>query len=280
MHLEEAISELKGYMNKIEINPQRLHEVESRLSKIHELARKYRVCPQSLLNTFNQLREELTNLRQVNQQVQMLTGQVAQFKINYLSIAEKLFKSRLSTAEKLNKVITEYIRKLGMPGGHFQAQVQWNDQIPTPYGCDRVDFLVSTNPGQPLQPLNKVASGGEMSRIALAIYVATAQKNITSTVVFDEVDVGIGGGTAAIVGNLLKSLGKKTQVLCITHLPQVAAYGDHHIGVFKKLSENSSLTEIKELSDKERVQEIARMLGGITITEKTLAHAKELMLIE
>jgi DNA repair protein RecN (Recombination protein N) len=170
------------------------------------------------------------------------------------------------------------MQQLGMPGGRFEIALEpiKEEQI-SPAGLERIEFMVSANPGQPLQPLAKVASGGELSRISLAIQVITALSNITPTLIFDEVDVGIGGGTATIVGQLLRQLGRNAQVLCVTHLPQVAALGEHHFQVHKATEKNQTNTTIKILNEEEKVNEIARMLGGVKITKQTLAHAKEML---
>jgi DNA repair protein RecN (Recombination protein N) len=165
-----------------------------------------------------------------------------------------------------------------MPGGRFEIQLEATpEEKITPYGLERCEFMVSANPGQPLQALAKVASGGELSRISLAIQVIAAQSNVTPTLIFDEVDVGIGGGTAAIVGQLLHKLGNTAQVLCVTHLPQVAAHGKQHLLVQKITEKDHTHTRIKNLNAEEKVHEIARMLGGVKITQQTLAHAKEML---
>jgi DNA repair protein RecN (Recombination protein N) len=197
---------------------------------------------------------------------------------DYQKAAEKLHASRLQATEKLNGLITENIQQLGMPNGRFSiAIVKTTADSPTPHGLDKIEFLVSANPGQPLQSLAKVASGGELSRISLAIQVITAQADATPTLVFDEVDVGIGGGTAEIVGILLRKLGQQAQVLCITHLPQVAAQGHHHLRIFKESHASETRSFIHFLDTNTRVEEIARMLGGVKMTKQTLAHAKEML---
>lgn len=170
------------------------------------------------------------------------------------------------------------MHQLGMPGGKFEIQLETiKESSINPHGLERIEFIVSANPGQPLQSLAKVASGGELSRISLAIQVITAQSNVTPTLIFDEVDVGIGGSTAAIVGQLLRQLGNSAQVLCVTHLAQVAANGHHHLQVNKSTEKNQTRTEIKLLNNEEKIQEIARMIGGMKITKQTLAHAKEML---
>lgn len=277
VHVTEASSELRDFLDRLEVNPERLALIENRLSKLHALARKYQVTPSEVLSVQTRLTTELQELLQINQEVTSLKQQSEQLWQEFLATAKLLHDKRQATATKLSKVIQTSIQKLGMPGGRFSVNVTWQEDQPSIHGCDHIEFLISTNPGQDLQPLSKVASGGEMSRIALAIYVATAQKNTTPILVFDEVDVGIGGGTAAIVGELLKKLAQTAQILCITHLPQVAAFSDQHYCVQKKIHNKQTETSIKILSQQEKVEEIARMLGGITITERTLAHAQELV---
>ncbi|MBA2654194.1 MAG: DNA repair protein RecN [Gammaproteobacteria bacterium] len=276
IHLEEATNELKAYLNQLEVNPERLTIIERRLSRIHELARKYQTPAPQLHLVYTQLATQLSELTEANLHYETLEKKAHELRALYLEVAQKLHASREKAAHLLNKQISQQIQKLGMPGGQFNVLISLRDDI-SPHGIDDIEFLVATNPGQTLQPLTKVASGGEISRIALAIYVATAQKKTTPVLIFDEVDVGIGGSTAAIVGNLLKSLGKSAQVICITHLPQVAAYGDNHLRVQKETIKKQTETTIVELKGETRIKEIARMLGGITITEKTLAHAQELI---
>lgn len=276
IHLEEAIGELRTFIHQIEINPERLNYVEKRLAKLHELSRKYQTAPQTLSEVSLQLQRQLTEFSDVNNQYEKLLKKSDELKDCYHKAANQLHKIRLKSAKFLDEFISQEIQKLGMRGGQFHAQVTPIDEL-TAFGSDQIEFLVATNPGQTLQPLSKVASGGEISRMALAIYVATAQKKTTPILVFDEVDVGIGGGTAAIVGKMLQSLSQSAQVFCITHLPQVAAFGNQHLCVKKSIVQNQTITQIIELTDTNRVEEIARMLGGMTITEKTLAHAKELI---
>lgn len=276
IHLEEATNYIRAYLNQLEINPERLAEIELRLSQVHTLARKYHTLPQDLLLTQQQLLEKLDQLKNAQFLADNLKQQAALLNHDYQIEADKLHVKRLAAAKKLSAVITDKIQSLGMPGARFQISVEKTSEL-TAHGSDQIEFLVATNPGQNLAPLSKVASGGEISRIALAIYVATALNNTTPVCVFDEVDVGIGGTTAAIVGNLLKSLGSHCQVICITHLPQVAAFGDQHFCVQKQTSKKQTTTDIVPLDKDSRVLELARMLGGMTITEKTIEHAKELL---
>ena len=194
---------------------------------------------------------------------------------DYLSLAQTLSETRKEKAEALSNYISDSMEHLGMHGGLFAIDVSTTE--PSAYGIDKIEFYVTANPGQPLQALSKVASGGELSRISLAIQVITAKTEETPTLVFDEVDVGIGGQTAAIVGQLLRKLGETAQVLCITHLPQVASQGHHHLKIAKYSDDTTTHSDVRFLSKEERVSEVARMLGGIKITEQTIAHAKEML---
>ena len=203
---------------------------------------------------------------------------MVQLSADYLKQASLLSKKRQQAAGRLQKAVTQGIQTLGMPQGEVRIRVE---RLPaekaSAHGLDRVEFQISANPGHPLQPLARVASGGELSRISLAIQVAAIDCAQVPTLIFDEVDVGIGGGVAEIVGRLLHQLGEERQVLCVTHLPQVAARGHHHLLISKHPEEKSVTTRISELEGEERIQEIARMLGGIDITAKTLSHAGEMV---
>jgi DNA repair protein RecN (Recombination protein N) len=276
VQLEEASNELRAFSHHIEINPERLVNVESRLAKIHELARKYQVKPFEVHTILTQLKKRHAEITSANLQSIHLSEKATTLLNAYQVLAQKLHKRRQKSAVYLNEQIIQYLLQLGISGGTFQIKVETTQNI-GPYGADEIEFLVATNPGQPLQPVSKIASGGEISRIALAIYVVTAKQNTTPVLIFDEVDVGIGGATAAVVGSLLKSLSKTAQVLCITHLPQVAACGDSHYCVRKDIDDNQPATQILALNEEQRIAEVARMLGGLTITEKSLAHAKELV---
>lgn len=277
VHVEEAACALNSYLSKLEIDPERLLTIENRITKIHDLARKYHVPFEEVHSVAENLQNKLDHLKHSQLQLTNLEQEITRLKESYIQAAQKLHEQRCKAAQQLDKVIEHTISKLGMPKGRFETSVTWSPDHNTATGCDDIQFLISPNPGQGLQPLAKIASGGELSRIALAIYVATAQSSTLPILVFDEVDVGIGGGTAAIVGELLKTLGQTAQVICITHLPQVAAYGDQHLSVNKEVTGQTTVTQIKALTQKERVTEVARMLGGLNITKKTLAHAKELI---
>lgn len=275
---EEAIATLRNYAKGIELDPQRLARVEQRLEEIQDLARKYRCRPQELAERLAAVQQELDELEHIDSRLEQLERHCSQLEERFLAQSEALHRARLAAAEKLGKSVTGDIRKIGIPDGRVEILVEKQPAArATANGLDRIAFLVSANPGQPLQPLAKVASGGELSRISLAIQVATIRCGTIPTLIFDEVDVGIGGGVAETVGRLLRNLGAQRQVLCVTHLPQVAARGQHHLLIKKRSGKNGVTVEIGNLEGSARVQEVARMLGGIDITENTLAHANEMI---
>lgn len=278
IEINEAENEIRDFVDQVEMNPERLLEVEQRLNQLHQLARKHKVAPEKLNSHFLALKARLDLLESGQSQLNDLHNQEQHILQTYHNAAEKLYLSRQQAAKKLNHLVTENMRQLGMPGGQFAIDILHQiDSTPTMHGLDKVEFLVSANPGQPLQPLAKVASGGELSRISLAIQVITAQAVATPTLVFDEVDVGIGGGTAEIVGKLLRKLGDHAQVLCITHLPQVAAQGHYHLRIHKETRDGNTHSQVTYLDHKARIEEVARMLGGIKITQQSLAHAQEIL---
>ena len=275
---EEASAGLRHYLDGLEINPERYQEVDQRLSSYIHLARKHREDPHQLARLWESLQTELDAIDGGDEKLAQLERQADAAKQEYLAAAELLSKGRMKEAKKLAKKISEQIRPLGMPGAEFSVDLQpLEPGQASAHGLEQVEFIVRTNPGQPAKPLGKVASGGELSRISLAIQVACAAKTNVATLVFDEVDVGIGGAVAQVVGKLLRELGRHNQVLCVTHLPQVAAQGHTHLHVNKQTKRNQTHTDIATLSQDEKVSEIARMLGGLKITEQTLAHARELI---
>ena len=278
IHVDEAVATLKDYAENIELDPKRLARVEQRLEEIQDIARKYRCRPQELPEHLAILQRELDEIEHIDSRLEQLEQRCSELEKHLLAQSEKLHEARGAAAETLGKTVSSDIRKIGMPDGRVEILVEkLPDGRTTANGLDRISFLVSTNPGQPPQPLAKVASGGELSRISLAIQVATIRCGSIPTLIFDEVDVGIGGSVAEIVGRLLRSLGEERQVLCVTHLPQVAARGRHHLQIRKRSGKNGVMVEIGTLEGDARVLEIARMLGGIDITENTLAHANEMI---
>lgn len=278
IHSEEAANEIQDYLDSLEINTERLQWIENRLNLIYQLARKHHISATELNNFYEKLQQELQTLEHADEHIQQLQKTLIQIENEYQIAAQKLSQSRQKVAQKLAIAVTQKMQMLNMNGGKFAIHIEpVVDHEPNPHGLEKIEFMVSANAGQNLQPLHKVASGGELSRIGLAIQVITAQQDNTPTLIFDEVDVGVGGGTAEIVGTLLRSLGEKAQVLCITHLPQVAAQGHQHLRVSKKTIKDATYSQIESLEFSERIQEIARMLGGVKITEQTLAHAKEML---
>ena len=278
IQVQEASQELRSYLDNMDMDPQRLMYLEERLAKIMSLARKHYVMPEELYSKHQELLKELENLDCSDERLEEIAENVECLRQKFLASAEKLSKSRQRYAKELDKKISDSMHQLSMENGVFKIDVQSDAEgMLSPLGFDTITFLVSTNPGQPLQPLGKVASGGELSRISLAIQVITAQKVETPSLIFDEVDVGISGPTAAIVGKMLRTLGESTQVMCVTHLPQVAGCGHQQMFVAKKSSKGQTETNMFPLTQEARVNELARLLGGSEITERTLANAKELL---
>ena len=278
VQIEETASLLREYLASLDNNPERFNEVESRLGGLHDLARKHRVEPDQLFAVHAQLQQELKNLDHADENLARLEQQTQEFKKSYLTLANKLSKSRNQFAQSLNKEISKAMQTLGMAGGKFEILVKTDAQANySAQGLDDIEFTVSANAGQPCKPLAKVASGGELSRISLAIQMITAKQGRIPTLIFDEVDSGVGGGIAEIVGQHLRLLGHDRQVFCVTHLPQVASQAHQHLRVLKHIQEGLTQTQIQTLTEKERVEEISRMLGGIEITQQTRAHAKEML---
>ncbi|MCG8315738.1 MAG: DNA repair protein RecN [Pseudomonadales bacterium] len=278
IQLQEASDSLSSYLGQLDIDPELYQEIDQRLSAAYQLARKHRTDPYALTEMQTQMQQELTQIDGGEERLEELESQANTLKQQYLEEAHKLTEGRKKQAKKLAKLISQQIKNLGMPGAEFSVALHplESDQL-SAKGLETVEFIVQTNPGQPGKPLAKIASGGELSRISLAIQVACAAKTNVATLMFDEVDVGIGGGTAQVVGQLLRSLGEDNQVICVTHQPQVAAQGHYHLHVNKHTSKSSTHTDIASLSQDEKVLEVARMLGGLKISEQTMAHAKELI---
>lgn len=283
IQLTEAIVEIENFKETLSSDPNRLMDIDKRLGQIHALARKHRIQPEVILEHKKTLESEAEKLVHVHTHLEEITEKLASAEKSYQNAAIELSKSRQKAALILEQRVTQCIQTLEMPNGHFKIAFAEptskleNKPVSSPHGIDDIEFLVSANPGLPLQPLRKIASGGELSRISLAIQVITTQKQSTPTLIFDEVDAGISGKTAETVGKLLRQLSKDAQVLCVTHLPQIAAQGHHHFNVLKKQTKDSTTTTIVPLGSEERIQELARMLGGALITERTLAHAEEML---
>ena len=274
VELEEAARALRDYLRRLDLDPKELQRVEMRLTAIHDLARRHRVRPEALPALLAETEARLNALAE-SADAELLARRAAEAGAVYRVLAEQLSSKRRFAATELAHRVTAAMQSLSMAGGRLEIAL---DPLPSPasYGLDDVEFRVATHPKQPLAPLSRVASGGELSRIALAIQVVASEVGQVPTLVFDEVDSGIGGAVAATVGELLQKLGSDRQVLCVTHLPQVAACADAHFRVTKKGTGDGVRSELAQLSAAERVEELARMLGGATITAKTRAHAREM----
>ncbi|MDZ7662556.1 DNA repair protein RecN [Thiohalophilus sp.] len=277
IQVREAGSELRHYLDALELDPGRLGWVEQRLADMHALARKHHVAVEELPGVLPQLQQQLESLEQADVQLGQLQQALTEAEADYRQLAQQLSDGRQQAAGRLAEQVSQSLQTLGMEGGRFDVQLEPREDGFSPNGLERVEFVVSANPGQPLRPLSRVASGGELSRISLAIQVITAQDTRIPTLIFDEVDVGIGGRVAEIVGLQLRELASHRQVICVTHLPQVAALGQHHFQVSKRAASDVTISEIVELTPEQRVDEVARMLGGIEITDQTLSHAREMI---
>jgi DNA repair protein RecN (Recombination protein N) len=273
--LQEAVYALRHYQQRMDTDPQRLHIQEQRIQTVLDTARKYRVAPEQLGEALQRIMARLEELGG-DADLAELAQQEESARQNYLAAAQKLTAARKKAAGKLAREITESMQALAMEGGSFAVATLPLAEA-SAYGMEAIEFQVAANPGVPPRSLAKVASGGELSRISLAIQVATSQLASVPTLIFDEVDSGIGGRVAEIVGHLLKKLGKDYQVLCVTHLPQVAAAADRQWQVSKAVENGVTLSRITLLDGKQRVEEIARMLGGVKITETTRKHAAEML---
>ena len=278
IQIDEGSEELGNYYQSIDTDPQRLEYVENRISQITDIARKHGVEAEELGSLCIKFSNELNELENISETEVGLQQSLEQYQEEYNRLAEEVSKNRNAAAVDLGKKITGLMQELGMSGGQFDISVKRTEKNqPQSGGMDVIEYLVSANAGQPLKPLGKVASGGELSRISLALQVAVTDNTSIPTLIFDEVDTGIGGGIAEIVGNKLRELGNNKQVLCVTHLPQVASRAHNHLKVKKRTENNSTSTGISELNQAQRVEEIARMLGGIEITENSINHAREML---
>ena len=278
IQVEEAVGELNRFLDHFDADPQRQQWLDERLNTIYTLARKHRVHASELPQLQQRLFDEIESLNADDQALERLAEELAAYERHYREKAAELSALRQAAALRLSEAVQHEMQSLGMPGGRFNIELQTLKQAePHVNGLEHVEFLVSANPGQPMRALAKVASGGELSRISLAIQVITAQTSRVPTLVFDEVDVGIGGPTAEVVGQLLRRLGERGQVLCVTHLPQVAAQGHQHLFVHKRRGTDVTSSAVSTLSTDERIEEIARMLGGVDLTNESLAHARKML---
>jgi DNA repair protein RecN (Recombination protein N) len=278
IQVEEAASDLQSYLEKLDLDSGRVGEIEQKMEQLFEMSRKHRIKPADLPRLLNDLQQERQQLESGDERLQQLRDELATIEKQYRSAAEKMSASRKKAAKKIAKLVTERMQGLGMAGGDFRVQLESLDSnTPSLRGNEKAIFEVSTNPGQSHKPLGRVASGGELSRISLAIQVITADHSVISTRIFDEVDSGIGGDTADIVAERLHELGEKNQILCITHLAQVAARGDQHFKVLKQVVNEQTRVDLTELAGKDKATEIARMLGGNAESKQALAHAEEML---
>jgi DNA repair protein RecN (Recombination protein N) len=277
IQIREAALQLQQYLESLDVDTARQDQVEKRLAAIEELARKHRIAPEELPQRATQLKDELVQLERAESDLSQLRKEQAAALESYRTLAQQLSARRATAGRVLAKDITARMQTLGMAGGRFQVEITpLASTEPAPHGVDQIEFRVTANPGQPLRPLAKVASGGELSRLSLAIQVSSAARE-TRCMVFDEVDSGIGGAVAEIVGRELRSVAERSQVLCVTHLPQVASQGHHHLRVMKLTDGKTTRTNLTALTPDERVEELARMLGGIEITAKAREHAREML---
>lgn len=275
LQIESVSEELEGYIREIELDPARLKEIESRLTEYFDFGRKHRVRPEDLHAHLVSMQDELNKLADYDTQVVQLEAEEKRLAAEYYSLAQQVTMLRKEYAEKLASEVCKLLEELGIRAGALQVML--TDIDPGEDGMEEVDFMFAANAGQAVRPLSRVASGGELSRVSLAIQVVCAKAHTTPTLIFDEVDVGIGGGVAEIVGRMLRDLSGRAQVLCITHQPQVASLGDNHWKVLKDQLDSSVETRVQILNKKERISEVARMLGGLEITESTVKHAKEMV---
>lgn len=277
IQVQEASSEINHLANKIEQDPELLNELDQRISQTMQLARKHHITPDKLWQKHLSLKQELQTLLDFAENEEQLIADEKQAYQQCVELAEKIYHKRVDAGQKLSAQVTKQIKQLAMENGEFFIDIQHNLDKLSANGADFVEFNLRSNLGQNAQPLAKIASGGELSRISLAVQVLTANKLSTPTIIFDEVDVGISGPTATVVGRLLRQLGKKCQVLCVTHLPQVASHGNHHFNVQKQVENNQTETKMSLLTPKERVKALARLLGGEKITDAVLANAQEIL---
>lgn len=276
IQLTEAADELRNYLNVDQDSALSLDDLDARLTAMHDLARKHHVDPDALVELAERLERELHEIEHADETLDELKAHMDAAAEKHRALCKKLTTRRRKAARALEQRVVENIRQLGMPEGSFTIELPPLDE-PSAQGAERVEFRVALNPGMRPGPLTKVASGGELSRVSLAIQVAASTQSNTPTLIFDEVDAGVGGGTADIVGAQLRGLADTSQVLCVTHLPQVASKGHHHFRVSKLSDGKNTRTRVTPLTHEERVEELARMLGGVKITQRTREHAEEML---
>jgi DNA repair protein RecN (Recombination protein N) len=278
IQVSEAQDMLRRYGDSLDMDPARQNQVEERLDAIYSIARKHRVDPNELGRLHQTLKQQLDDLEHVEERSAELKENVAELESEFRGLAAQLSAGRNKAAGKFSAAVTDAMESLGMPHGVFEISLgARNHDEPRPWGIDDIEFLISANPGQPPMPFARIASGGELSRMSLAVQVIASDGSAIPTMVFDEVDSGVGGGVAEMVGLKLRDLGETRQVFCVTHLPQVAGLADHHFRISKFSDGKSTKTVITCLGDDERVEELARMLGGVEITARTREHAAEML---
>ncbi len=276
IQIEEAARELHRFVDTTELDPEQLAWVESRLSEVHRIARKHHVMPEELPSLHRRLQAELESLEGGEHDLEALRAEVEALRDTWRQQARSVSEARQKAATRFGKAVQEQLAFLAMGKARFEVEVAPRE-VPAADGLEGIRFLISANPGQPPRPLSKVASGGELSRISLAIQVVAARHSTIPSLIFDEVDVGVSGATAEIVGQLLRRLGTGGQVMTVTHLPQVAAQAHHHLHIEKQAKRNTTQTRMALLDEAGRVSELARMLGGVNLSDRTLAHAREML---
>ena len=278
INIEEAANELRSYCDELDIDPMRMQQVEQRYQQAMDFARKHNVMPEDLYDIHQALAAEYAELQASSGSLDELAAQVQLELDTYLAQTALLSQSRQSAGETLAQRIIESVAQMNMEHTQLKFAVNYDTSQPLQAnGLDTIQILVTTNPGQPMDVIENVVSGGELSRIGLAIQVITSHLNQVPTLIFDEVDTGISGPTAAIVGSLLRKLGDSTQVMCVTHLPQVAAQGHQQLFVNKLTDGETTETTMRELNDEQRVRELARLLAGDTLTDSAIANAQEML---
>lgn len=277
IQIDESVSLLQDYNDSIDLDPAQLAKTEERIQDILDLARKHRIDPEALPALHESLEKELHDIDHIDERLHELRNEQKELENKYLIACNKLTESRKKAANKLNELITQAMQTLGMTGGKFEITIQPTVSRRSVHGLDQIEFTVTANAGQPCKPVARVASGGELARISLAIQMIIANSSKIPSLIFDEVDSGVGGGIAEIVGQHLRTLGNTNQVICITHLPQVAAQAHNHLRVEKQTENNKTTSQVVMLDEEQRRHEIARMLSGVKITQQSLAHADEMI---
>lgn len=275
--VDEAQSDLDRFLDNNEIEDNRLHEVEQRLNQVYDIARKHRVHPEEVVELHEKLAEELASISSGDDLLASLDADLKHFRSEYDRLAVQLSDKREKAAKKLASSVNKKLKTLAMEHASFEVSLQKLENLPSRYGNERVEFLISTVPNQPAQALQKIASGGELSRVSLAIQVISAQTSTIPTLVFDEVDVGIGGTTGDTVGEMLRELGEKGQIFCVTHLAQVASKAHHHLRIEKHISKKDARSSLTTLQHDEKILEIARMMGGEVESKQSLDHARQML---